>query len=88
MDGGQNFFSRWFGFSGWRVMSAKARIGIQILYRVLFVIGLFPLIVAYGMVAGEDPGGIQIIGIIVVWYLFFQFFVNLIFIEGSKYSNH
>ena len=69
-------------------MSAKARIGIQILYRVLFVMGLFPLIVAYGMVVGEDPGGVQIIGIIVVWYLFFQFFVNLIFIEGSKYSNH
>jgi len=84
MDDGRNLFSKWFGFSGWKVMSAKARVSIQILYRIFFLIGLGVLIVGYGLVTGSDPGGIAILSMIILWFMFFQFLINLIFVEGSR----
>jgi len=52
-----HFISKWFGFSGWRVMSTKARILTQIIYRAFFLLGLAVLIIAYGTITGSDPGG-------------------------------
>ena len=78
------FFSKWFGYSGWRVMSAKARIFTQIIYRVFFLFGLAVLIIGYGMITESDPGGAPILALIVVWYLIFQAFINFIFVEGSR----
>jgi hypothetical protein len=83
MEDNRSFISRWFGFSGWKVMSAKARISIQILYRIFFLIGPGVLIVLYGIITGSDPNGIAILALIFIWFLIFQFLVNLIFVEGS-----
>ena len=79
-----SFVARWFGFAGWRTMSAKARILTQIIYRVFFLLGLAALIIAYGMITGGDPGGLALIVMMVSWYLAFQVFVNFIFVEGSR----
>ena len=79
-----HFISKWFGFSGWRVMSAKARILTQIIYRVFFLLGLAVLIIAYGTVTGSDPGALAIFSIIVGWFLIFQVIINFIFVEGSR----
>ena len=84
MEDEYGLISKWFGFSGWKVMSAKARVSIQILYRVFFLLGLGVLIVGYGLITGNDPGGIAIFSMIIIWFLFFQFLVNLIFVEGSR----
>ncbi|MBT59924.1 MAG: hypothetical protein CMA63_00035 [Euryarchaeota archaeon] len=78
------FIARWFGFAGWRTMSVKARIFTQILYRVFFLMGLMALIIGYNLVAGNDPGGLAMFGMIVGWFLIFQVIVNFIFVEGSR----
>jgi len=80
----RGFFSTWFGFSGWRVMSAKAQIFTQILYRVIFLFGLACLIVGYSYITGSEPGGLPLAAMIVVWYLLFQAMINFIFVEGSR----
>ena len=80
----QGFFSTWFGFSGWRIMSAKAQIFTQILYRVIFLFGLACLIVGYGYITGSEPGGLPLAAMIVAWYLLFQAMINFIFVEGSR----
>ena len=79
-----HFISKWFGFSGWRVMSTKARILTQIIYRVFFLLGLAVLIIAYGTVTGSDPGGLAIFALITGWFLAFQVVVNFVFVEGSR----
>ena len=79
-----SFVARWFGFAGWRTMSAKARILTQIIYRVFFLLGLAALIIAYGMITGGDPGGLALLVTMVSWYLAFQGFVNSILVEGSR----
>lgn len=79
-----SFFARWFGFAGWRKMSASARIATQIAYRVFFMIGLAGLIIGYGTVTGSDPGGLAILTMVICWYLLFQVMVNFVFIEGSR----
>ena len=84
MEDQRNFFSRWFGFSGWKAMSTKTRISVQILYRIMFLAGLFVLIISYGVITKNDPNGVAIILMIGGWYLCFQFFINLIFVEGSR----
>tara|TARA_B100000767_G_scaffold135098_1_gene128162 strand:- start:64 stop:318 length:255 start_codon:yes stop_codon:yes gene_type:complete len=84
MEEERNFISKWFGFSGWKVMSAKSRIGIQILYRAIFLLGLGILIIGYGYVMNDDPGGVALFGMVLVWFMLFQFIINFIFIEGSR----
>ncbi len=79
-----SFIARWFGFAGWRAMSTKARIMTQIVYRVFFLFGLAALIIAHGMITGNDPGGLVIFVMIVGWFLAFQVLVNFIFVEGSR----
>ncbi|MDE0868696.1 MAG: hypothetical protein OSA21_00100 [Candidatus Poseidoniaceae archaeon] len=79
-----SFVARWFGFAGWRTMSAKARILTQIIYRVFFLLGLAALIIAHDMITGNEPGGLAIFVMIVGWFLAFQVFVNFIFVEGSR----
>jgi hypothetical protein len=79
-----HFISKWFGFSGWRVMSAKARILTQIIYRAFFLLGLAVLIIAYGMITGSDPGGLAVLTLIIGWFLAFQAVVNFVFVEGSR----
>jgi hypothetical protein len=80
----RGFFSKWFGFSGWRVMSAKARIFTQILYRIIFLFGLAALIIGYGYITGSEPGGGPLTVMIVIWYMAFQAVINFIFVEGSR----
>lgn len=80
----RSFFSKWFGFSGWRIMSAKTQILTQILYRIIFLFGLALLIIGYGYITDSDPGGLPLITMIVVWYLVFQAMINFIFVEGSR----
>ena len=78
------FISKWFGFSGWRVMSTKVQIFTQIIYRVFFLLGLVVLIVAYGIITGSDPEGLPIFVIIGGWFLAFQVVVNFVFVEDSR----
>ena len=80
----QGFFSKWFGFSGWRILSATTRIFTQIIYRVAFLFGLALLIIGYGYVTGSEPGGLPLTAMIVAWYLLFQVVINFIFVEGSR----
>jgi hypothetical protein len=80
----RGFFSKWFGFSGWRIMSAKTRIFTQIIYRVAFLFGLALLIIGYGYVTGSEPGGLPLTAMIVIWYMAFQAVINFIFVEGSR----
>tara|TARA_B110000467_G_scaffold159543_1_gene177339 strand:+ start:1342 stop:1614 length:273 start_codon:yes stop_codon:yes gene_type:complete len=78
------FIGRWFGFAGWKAMSARARILTQIVYRVFFLLGLAAIIIGYGTVTGSDPGGLALIGMVGIWFLLFQAMVNFVFIEGSR----
>ena len=78
------FIGRWFGFAGWKAMSARARILTQIVYRVFFLLGLAAIIIGYGTVTGSDPGGLPILLMIGGWFLLFQAMVNFIFVEGSR----
>ena len=79
-----SFVARWFGFAGWRKMSASARIATQIAYRVFFMIGLAVLIIGYETVTSTDQGGLAILTMVILWYLLFQVMVNFVFVEGSR----
>ena len=75
---------KWFGFNGWKALSTSGRVGATILYRILFAVGLAVAIIAYSYISGgEDPSIIWIVVIGLVWFLFFQFIVNLIFVNSS-----
>ena len=78
------FIGRWFGFAGWKAMSVQARILTQIVYRVFFCLGLAGIIIGHGIIVGQDPGGLALIGMIGIWFLLFQAMVNFVFIEGSR----
>ena len=81
------FIQTWFGFNGWKALSTKASIAATIFYRVFFAVGLAMVIIAYSIVSGgEDPSLLYIIAAGTVWFLIFQFLLNLIFVNGSKYS--
>ena len=81
------FIQTWFGFNGWKALSTKASIASTIFYRVFFAVGLAMVIIAYSIVSGgEDPSLLYIIAAGTVWFLIFQFLLNLIFVNGSKYS--
>lgn len=80
----RRFYSKWFGFSGWRRMSATTQIFTQIVYRIVFLIGLAALIIGYGVVTDSEPGGLTLTLMIVGWYMAFQAIVNFIFVEGSR----
>ncbi len=77
------FVKKWFGFNGWKELSTSKRIGTQILYRVLFVAGLAVCIMLYVFIAGADPQLPGLCGMAAIWFLIFQFFVNLIFVNSS-----
>jgi hypothetical protein len=75
---------KWFGFNGWKALSTSGRVGATILYRILFAVGLAVAIIAYSYISGgEDPSIIWIVVVGLVWFLFFQFIVNLIFVNSS-----
>ena len=78
------FIGRWFGFAGWKAMSVQARILTQIVYRVCFLLGLAGLLIGHGIIVGQDPGGLALIGMVGIWFLLFQAMVNFVFFEGSR----
>ena len=78
------FIQKWFGFNGWAALSAKESILATILYRVIFVVGLGVAIIAYSYISGgEDPSLFWITIVGLIWFIIFQFFANLIFVNGS-----
>ena len=55
-----------------------------ILYRIFFVVGLAAAIVTYSYISGgEDPSIFWIAIVGLIWFLVFQFSINLIFVNGS-----
>jgi hypothetical protein len=79
------FIQKWFGFHGWKSLSAKGSIVATIFYRVFFVIGLALAIITYSYISGgDDPSLIWITAVSLVWFLFFQLMINLIFVNGSR----
>jgi len=79
------FIQQWFGFHGWKNLTAKESIVATIFYRVFFVVGLAFTIIAYSYLSGgDDPSLIWITAVGLVWFLFFQFMINLIFVNGSR----
>ncbi len=79
------FIQTWFGFNGWKELSTRGSIFATIAYRVIFVAGLTAAIMVYSYALdGEDPslGYIAVVG--VLWFLVFQFIVNLVFVNGSR----
>ena len=81
--GALEFVKKWFGFNGWKELSTSKRVGTQILSRVAFVAGLAVFIMLYVFVAGDDPQLPGLCGLAAIWFLIFQFFVNLIFVNSS-----
>ncbi len=77
------FIQKWFGFSGWKELSTSKRIGVQILYRIIFLAGLAVGLIIHTMIFGGDPPLAPLFGILLVWFLMFQFFINLIFVNSS-----
>jgi hypothetical protein len=78
------FIQKWFGFNGWKTLSTSGSVGATILYRILFIVGLAAAIIAYSYSSGgEDPSIIWIATVGLVWFLAFQFFINLIFVNSS-----
>jgi hypothetical protein len=78
------FIQKWFGFNGWQALSTSGSVGATILYRILFVVGLAVSIIAYSYISGgEDPSIIWIAIVGLVWFLIFQFIINLIFVNSS-----
>lgn len=56
-----------------------------IAYRVIFIAGLAASIIAYSFISeGEDPSLFWIVVVGFVWFLIFQFTINLIFVNGSR----
>ena len=79
------FIRQWFGFHGWKNLSAEGSIVATIFYRVFFVVGLAFAIIAYSYISGgDDPSLIWIATVGFAWFLFFQFMINLIFVNGSR----
>ena len=79
------FIQKWFGFNGWNELSTRGNIFATIAYRVIFVACLVAAIMVYSYaLGGEDPalGYITVVG--VLWFLVFQFIVNLVFVNGSR----
>jgi hypothetical protein len=77
------FIQKWFGFSGWKELSTSKRIGMQILYRIFFLAGMAACLIIYTMIFGDDPPLAPLCGIMLIWFLMFQFFINLIFVNSS-----
>jgi len=78
------FIQKWFGFNGWKTLSTKGSVFATILYRILFVVGLAAAIITYSYISGgEDPSIIWIAIVGIVWFLIFQFSINLIFVNSS-----
>ena len=78
------FIQKWFGFNGWKALSTRGSVFATILYRILFVVGLAAAIITYSYISGgEDPSIIWITIVGLVWFLVFQFSINLIFVNGS-----
>ncbi len=78
------FIQKWFGFNGWKALSTKGSVFATILYRILFVAGLAAAIITYSYISGgEDPSIIWIAIVGIVWFLIFQFSINLIFVNSS-----
>ncbi len=79
------FIQTWFGFNGWKELSTRGSIFATIAYRVVFVFGLAASIMTYSFASGgEDPSLLWIAIVGVVWFLMFQFMVNLVFVNGSR----
>ena len=79
------FIQTWFGFNGWNELSTRGSIFATIAYRVIFVFGLAASIMTYTFASGgEDPSLLWITIVGVVWFLMFQFMVNLVFVNGSR----
>ena len=77
------FVKKWFGFNGWKELSTSRRISTQILYRISFVAGLAAFIMLFVFITGGDPQLLGLCGMTAIWFLTFQFFINLIFISSS-----
>ena len=78
------FIQKWFGFNGWKALSTSGSVGATILYRIVFIAGLAVTIMAYSYLSGgEDPSLIWIAAVGLIWFLVFQFSINLIFVNGS-----
>jgi hypothetical protein len=79
------FIQKWFGFNGWNELSTRGNIFATIAYRVVFVAGLAATIIVYSYaMGGEDPSLLYIGVVGVLWFLVFQFIVNLVFVNGSR----
>jgi len=79
------FIRQWFGFNGWKELSTRGSIFATIFYRVIFVAGLAASIRVYSYASGgDDPSSIWIVAVGLIWFLIFQFLINLIFVNGSR----
>ena len=79
------FIQEWFGFNGWKELSTKGSVLATIAYRVVFIIGLAAAIIVYSYASGgEDPSLLYIAIVGFVWFLMFQFMLNLVFVNGSR----
>ena len=79
------FIQEWFGFNGWNELSTKGSILATIAYRIVFVVGLAASIIVYSYASGgEDPSLLYIAIVGFVWFLMFQFTLNLVFVNGSR----
>ena len=79
------FIRQWFGFNGWKELSTRGSIFATIFYRVMFVAGLAVSIMVYSYASGgEDPSSFWILIVGLIWFLIFQFLINLIFVNGSR----
>lgn len=79
------FIPEWFVFNGRKELSTKGSIVATIAYRIIFIAGLAASIIAYSFISeGEDPSLFWIVVVGFVWFLIFQFTINLIFVNGSR----
>jgi len=79
------FIQEGFVFNGWKELSTKGSVLATIAYRVVFIIGLAAAIIVYSYASGgEDPSLLWIVVVGFLWFLVFQFIVNLIFFNGSR----
>ena len=78
------FVGRWFGFEGWKKVSSTQTVFQVILWRIGFAIGLAFCIISNVVAIGEDPTAEVILGLLVAWFLFYQFLLNFIFVQGSR----
>lgn len=81
------FIQEWLGFGGWQELSARGSIVATIFYRVFFAVGLGIAIITYTIISGgEDPSLLYITLVAIIWFLIYQFLINLIFVNGSRYT--